>query len=43
MLTPLLSLVVKEFRQTFRDPRMLGLLVVAPLIQLLVLGYAVNL
>jgi len=43
MLSSLLAVIVKEFRQTFRDKRMLWLLTVAPLIQLLLLGYAVNL
>lgn len=37
------SLFVKELRQTTRDKRMMGILVVAPLIQLTVLGFAVNL
>lgn len=38
-----LGLVAKEFRQTFRDRRMIGILMIAPMIQLLVLGHAVNL
>ena len=43
MLTSLLAVISKEFRQTFRDKRMVALLTIAPLIQLLVLGFAVNL
>jgi ABC-2 type transport system permease protein len=43
MLGALLAVMVKEFRQTFRDKRMVALLTVAPLMQLLVLGFAVNL
>lgn len=38
-----LALMKKEFRQVFRDRMMLRLIFVAPLLQLLVLGYAVNL
>jgi len=43
MLGSLVALMLKEFRQTVRDPRSLMLLVMAPLLQLIVLGYAVNL
>ncbi|MBI4701717.1 MAG: ABC transporter permease [Deltaproteobacteria bacterium] len=43
MLTALLSVIVKEYRQTFRDRRMIWILTVAPLLQLLLLGFAVNL
>jgi ABC-2 type transport system permease protein len=39
----LLGLVAKELRQTVRDKRMIGILMIAPMIQLLVLGHAVNL
>lgn len=39
----LLGLVAKELRQTMRDRRMIGILMIAPMIQLLVLGHAVNL
>jgi ABC-2 type transport system permease protein len=39
----LLGLVAKELRQTVRDRRMIGILMIAPMIQLLVLGHAVNL
>jgi ABC-2 type transport system permease protein len=37
-----LAVLRKEFLQIFRDKRMLPLLLVAPIIQLLVFGYAVN-
>ena len=43
MLTALTSIIGKEFRQTFRDRRMIALLSIAPVMQLLVLGFAVNL
>ena len=36
------ELVRKEFRQMFRDPRMKAIVFVAPIIQLLLFGYAVN-
>ncbi len=39
----LLALVTKELHQTVRDRRMMFLLVAAPLIQLVLFGYAVNL
>ena len=39
----LLSMIAKELRQTFRDKRMAALMVVAPLLQLILLGFAVNL
>ncbi|HZM17189.1 MAG TPA: ABC transporter permease [Candidatus Krumholzibacteria bacterium] len=35
-------LVRKEFRQVFRDPRMLRVIFVAPVVQLIVFGYAVS-
>lgn len=38
----ILELVRKEFRQVFRDPRMRAVIFVAPIIQLLVFGYAVS-
>ncbi|MFH1311595.1 MAG: ABC transporter permease [Candidatus Eisenbacteria bacterium] len=38
-----LALVKKEFLQVFRDKMMLRLIFIAPLFQLLLLGYAVNL
>lgn len=43
MLTALKAMVVKELRQTFRDKRTAALLIIAPVMQLIVLGYAVNL
>jgi ABC-2 type transport system permease protein len=43
MWTTLLTVIAKEYRQTFRDKRMVALLLVAPLIQLVLLGYAVHL
>jgi len=36
-------MIAKEFRQTFRDKRMVALFVVAPVLQLIVFGYSVNL
>jgi len=33
----------KEFIQALRDPQMRGILIVLPLVQLLIFGYAVNL
>src|SRR5262245_59265755 len=36
-------MIRKEFRQTLREPRARGMLIMPPLIQLLVFGYAVNL
>lgn len=36
------ELVRKEFRQVLRDPRMRGVIFVAPIIQLVVFGYAVS-
>lgn len=36
------ELVRKEFRQIFRDPRLARLILVAPMIQLIVFGYAVS-
>ncbi len=37
------NIVRKEFRQAFRDARMRSMLILPPLIQLLIFGYAVNL
>ncbi|MEQ1947870.1 MAG: ABC transporter permease [Bryobacteraceae bacterium] len=37
------AIIRKEFIQALRDPRMRGMLVVPPLLQLLIFGYAVNL
>ncbi len=36
------GLVVKEFHQVFRDPRMARVIFISPLIQLVVFGYAVS-
>ncbi|HWN43953.1 MAG TPA: ABC transporter permease [Thermoanaerobaculia bacterium] len=36
------EMVRKEFRQIFRDPRLRGVIFVAPMIQLLAFGYAVS-
>ncbi len=36
------QMIRKEFKQTFRDPRMRGIVIVAPVIQLLLFGYAVS-
>ena len=43
MRTALLAVMRKELRQTFRDRRMVAMLVVAPVLQLTLLGYAVDL
>ena len=43
LLVQLRAVVVKEVRQTARDRRMLFMLLVAPIFQLVMLGYAVNL
>ena len=39
----LFEIIRKEFRQTFREPRMRYMLSIPPLLQLLIFGYAVNL
>lgn len=43
MFGQLLSVMIKELRQMRRDKRTLGILLVAPVLQLLVLGFAVDL
>src|SRR5215813_282910 len=43
MLMRTYEILVKELRQMLRDPQMRVLLVMPPLIQLLLFGYAVNL
>ena len=43
MLHALLAVMIKELRQAFRDRRMAALLLVAPVVQLTLLGYAVDL
>ena len=42
MLDRIRQMVIKEFLQTFRDPRMRGIILVAPVVQLLLFGYAVS-
>ncbi len=42
MMRSILALVRKEFIQVFRDPVMLRLIFVSPIIQVFLLGYAVN-
>ena len=37
------EIIIKELRQTFRDPRLRTMLIVPPVLQLLVFGFAVNL
>lgn len=41
--TALIAVMKKEVRQTVRDKRVLAVLLIAPVMQLVVLGYAVNL
>ncbi len=36
------SLLIKEFIQLWRDPRLMNVLIIAPIIQLLILGYAAD-
>ncbi len=36
------SMMIKEFKQTFRDRRMIGMLFGAPVIMMLIFGFAVN-
>lgn len=43
MFRAFIGLVIKEFRQVFRDPNMLRLIFAVPIIQLLLFGYVVNL
>ena len=37
------QIVIKELRQTLRDPRMRAILIVPPILQMIIFGYAVNL
>jgi len=39
---PLRQMIVKEFTQSFRDPKMRRLLIIAPIIQILIFGYVIN-
>lgn len=43
VLAPPLAVATKELRQAFRDRRVMALLIVAPVLQLFVLGHAANL
>ena len=40
MFTRITSLIVKEFLQVFRDPRMRFVIFVSPIVQMLIFGYA---
>jgi ABC-2 type transport system permease protein len=42
MFTRLRAMLIKEFIQTFRDPRMRAVIVVIPIVQVLIFGYAVT-
>ena len=42
MLERIKSILIKEFLQTFRDPRMRVMIFISPVIQTLVFGYAAN-
>jgi ABC-2 type transport system permease protein len=43
-MSPVIAYIMKkEFIQTFRDPRMMGLLLMAPMLQTILFGYAINL
>jgi drug efflux transport system permease protein len=42
MVRTVIALMIKEFRQVFRDHNMLRMIFIMPIIQLLVLGYAVS-
>jgi drug efflux transport system permease protein len=39
----ILTIVIKEFLQLKRDPRLFGIIFIAPVLQLILLGYAANL
>jgi ABC-2 type transport system permease protein len=41
-MTRVYHVMKKEFIQTFRDPRMVGIIFIAPLIQLFIFGYAIT-
>ena len=36
------AILIKEFKQIFRDPRMKTVIFVTPLVQILIFGYAAN-
>lgn len=42
MIERIKSLLIKEFRQIFRDPRMKIVIFISPLLQILIFGYAAN-
>lgn len=39
----IINIVIKEFQQFRRDPKMFGIILIAPIVQLLILGYAATL
>ena len=39
----ILNIIIKEFLQLRRDPRLFGIIFIAPILQLILLGYAANL
>lgn len=39
----IISIIIKEFLQLKRDPRLFGIIFIAPVVQLILLGYAANL
>ena len=43
MLRSLRAVMRKELIQTMRDPRMLPIILMAPMVQVVVLGFAINL
>ena len=43
MVAQLVAVMRKELRQAFRDPRMVAILLLVPLIQLILFGFAINL
>ncbi len=43
MIKIILNIIIKEFLQLKRDPRLLGIIFISPVLQLILLGYAANL
>ncbi len=43
MIRTILAIIVKEFQQFKRDPKMFGIILIAPVVQLIFLGYAATL
>ena len=39
----IINIIIKEFLQLKRDPRLFGIIFIAPMLQLILLGYAANL